>query len=523
MEILRELYRKYAGTEAESAVAMGGTSGSARRYYRLSGPGGTAVGVIGTVREENAAFTGMSRHFREKGLNVPEVYAVSTDGMAYLQQDLGGDSLYDLVAAGRKSGDYSPAERELLTKTVSKLPDLQFLGAEGMDWSLCYPESEFSRRAVMFDLSYFKYCFLKPSGVEFNEFRLQDDFEALADGLLSCGDEKFMYRDFQARNVMVKDGEPWFIDFQGGRKGPVQYDLASFVWQARARYPEDLRRALVDAYAAALRRHVPDLDMDLFGEKLRLFVLFRTLQVLGAYGFRGLFQRKAHFIESIPFALENLRELLKQDSGRWPYLSGVLAQLASLPAFALPQSSAGGHNAAGQNAAEAGHNAAGQSSAEAGHKAAGQNGAEAGRNGSAAEVPARPPLTVTVISFSYKKGIPADPSGNGGGYVFDCRSVNNPGRYEYYRQFNGTDPEVIKFLEDDGGVFTFLEKAYALVDRHAEVYAARGFTSLQVCFGCTGGQHRSVYCAQHMAEHLAGRPGITVKLIHREMGLEKTF
>ena len=480
MEILRELYRKYAGTEAESAVAMGGTSGSARRYYRLSGPGGTAVGVIGTVREENAAFTGMSRHFREKGLNVPEVYAVSTDGMAYLQQDLGGDSLYDLVAAGRKSGDYSPAERELLTKTVSKLPDLQFLGAEGMDWSLCYPESEFSRRAVMFDLSYFKYCFLKPSGVEFNEFRLQDDFEALADGLLSCGDEKFMYRDFQARNVMVKDGEPWFIDFQGGRKGPVQYDLASFVWQARARYPEDLRRALVDAYAAALRRHVPELDMDLFGERLRLFVLFRTLQVLGAYGFRGLFQRKAHFVESIPFALENLRELLKQDSGRWPYLSGVLAQLASLPAFALPQSSA-------------------------------------------AEVPARPPLTVTVISFSYKKGIPADPSGNGGGYVFDCRSVNNPGRYEYYRQFNGTDPEVIKFLEDDGGVFTFLEKAYALVDRHAEVYAARGFTSLQVCFGCTGGQHRSVYCAQHMAEHLAGRPGITVKLIHREMGLEKTF
>lgn len=500
MKTLGELYMELTGTGPEKTAAMGGSSGSARRYYRLSGPGGTAIGVIGTVREENAAFVGMSRHFRKKGINVPEVYAVSPDGMAYLQEDLGGDSLYDLVAGGRKDGRYTPAERALLVKTVSKLPDLQFMGADGMDWSLCYPESEFSRRAVMFDLAYFKYCFLKPSGVEFNEFRIQDDFDSLADELLSCGGDKFMYRDFQARNVMIRDGEPWFIDFQGGRKGPVHYDLASFVWQARARYPEELRRELVEAYAGSLRRYVPDTDMALFRERLRLFVLFRTLQVLGAYGFRGLFQRKTHFVESIPFALENLRELLKEDSGHRPYLSGILAKLASLPAYALPRSD----GAAGRP----------ESRCADGHKD--PSGAK-----DAAEN--RHPLTVTVMSFSYKKGIPADPSGNGGGYVFDCRSINNPGRYEYYRQFNGTDPEVIKFLEDDGGVFDFLEKAYAMVDRHAEVYAGRGFSSLQVCFGCTGGQHRSVYCAQHLAERLAGRPGISVKLIHREMGTEKTF
>ena len=279
-----------------------------------------------------------------------------------------------------------------------------------------------------------------------------------------------MYRDFQARNVMIKDGEPWFIDFQGGRRGPIYYDVASFIWQARSRFPKDLKQELIKTYLRAMQTY-KKVDEEQFRSRLRLFVLFRTMQVLGAYGFRGYFEKKPHFLASVPYALSNLRSLLETPFTDYPYLNSLLTRLASMPEL----------NEITQD-----------------HR-----------------------LSVHIYSFAYKKGIPADNTGNGGGYVFDCRSVNNPGKYEYYRQFNGTDPEVIKFLEDDGEVLTFLDSVYKMVDAHAKRFIERRFTNLQVCFGCTGGQHRSVYCAEHLARHLMDKFDIKVTITHRELNIEK--
>ena len=427
--------------------------------------------MAGTDRKENEAFVSMARYFLSRGLNVPEVYSVSGDGMYYLQQDLGDGQLFKLVSAGREKGEYSPEEVALLEKTIAQLPRFQYEGASGLDWNVCYPHREFGPRMAMFDLNYFKYCFLKATGLEFNEVRLQDDFDRMARDLSGIGGETFMYRDFQARNVMVSDGEPYFIDFQGGMKGPVYYDLASFVWQARARYPEDLKDHLVATYLEALRKYEPAIDETQFRHNLRLFVLFRTLQVLGAYGFRGYFEKKPHFLGSVPYAIDNLRRLVREPFEAYPYLMEVAGKLTGMTQF---------YEAAEDNR-----------------------------------------LQVSVYSFAYKKGIPVDNSGNGGGYVFDCRAINNPGKYDYFRQFNGTDPEVIRFLEDDGGVTEFLSHVYGIVDPHVKRFMERKFTHLQVCFGCTGGQHRSVYCAEHLAGHLARKFDVRVTVIHRELGIEK--
>ena len=436
----------------------------------MTGGNLSIVGVIGTNRAENNAFVSISRHFIEKGIRVPRVLAVSEDGMRYIQEDLGDDMLYNMVAQGRDSGVYSSYERALLVKTIEQLPKIQFRGGEGMDWKVCFPEPAFNERMVMFDLNYFKYCFLKATGLDFDEVRLQEDFERLRDDLMGDMGETFMYRDFQARNVMVKDGEPYFIDFQGGRRGPVYYDVASFVWQARSRFPEDLRNELVEAYLRALKGYT-QVDEEEFHTRLRLFVLFRTIQVLGAYGFRGFFEKKPHFLASVPYALSNLRKLLKTPFSDYPYLNEVLTKLTTLRQL--------------------------------------NDVAEDKR------------LKVSITSFAYKKGIPVDPTGNGGGYVFDCRSINNPGKYEHYRQFTGLDAEVIKFIQDDGEADKFLQHVYELVDPHVKRFIERKFTNLQVCFGCTGGQHRSVYCAEHLAEHLSAKYDIKVTVTHRELDIEK--
>jgi aminoglycoside/choline kinase family phosphotransferase len=434
------------------------------------------VGVIGTDPDENKAFITLAGHFAAAGLPVPKLYAVSEDGMAYIQEDLGSAILYNMVSEAAKSGSFAEVE-DLLCKTVAQLPEFQFRGGRGADWSVCYPVASFSRRMVMFDLNYFKYCFLKPSGLEFDEVRLQDEFELLAKDLLEDSGNTFLYRDFNARNVMIKDGEPYFIDFQGGRRGPIYYDVASFVWQARFRYPQWLKERMVDSYLEALKEYKEYTDADRVGfdGRLRLSVLFRTLQVLGAYGFRGLVEQKAQFIVSIAPALENLRELIAKPFEAYPYLMEVLEGLTRLPRFA----------------------------------------AEESRDGM---------LEVKVYSFSYRKGIPQDMSGNGGGYVFDCRAIHNPGRYEPYKKLTGRDEPVIRFLEDDGEITEFLSHIYAIVDSHVERYVRRGFSNLMMSFGCTGGQHRSVYSAEHVARHIAEKyPQVRVRLIHREQGIEETL
>ena len=469
-EELKRLYYEYTGSQAEDIIELP-SSGSNRRYFRISGPK-TLIGVSGSSQEENKAFIYMSGFFRGKGISVPEVHFHSDDYFFYLQEDLGDTMLFNAIEKGRKSCVFDEEERRLLHKTITQLPSIQYAGAEGFEYENCYPQPEFNQRSILWDLNYFKYCFLKATGVEFKEDLLEDDFEVLCQTLIKSMEPQpvFMYRDFQSRNIMVKEGEPYLIDFQGGRKGPLYYDVASFLWQAKANYPDSLRQELIDEYLKALRPY-KQIEKEVFLSHLRHVVLFRTLQVLGAYGFRGYFEKKAHFIESIPFAIENLRQLLQEGFPEYPYLCEVLQRMTELKQFA------------------------------------------AARN--------RRNLTVTVMSFSYRKGIPADESGNGGGYVFDCRAVHNPGRYEQYKSLTGLDTPVIEFLEKDGEITEFLRHTDALVDAHVQRFLERGFSHLMICFGCTGGQHRSVYSAQHTAVHLHEKFKINVHLIHREQQIDQ--
>ena len=475
---LSQLFFEATGKMAGEQTALT-ASGSNRRYYRIESEDKTTslIGVQGTSRDENHAFLYMAEHFMKKGLNVPKVLAVSDDEMNYVQQDLGNVLLFDYIAEGRKTGVFSAREKEMLRKTVRGLARFQVVGAEEFDFNQCYPQPEFNLRSILWDLNYFKYCFLKATGLDFQEDKLENEFERLAYILLQNRMNAFMYRDFQSRNVMVcKDADgnevPYFIDFQGGRRGPVFYDVASFLWQAKANYHPDLREELVELYIEEMQKYLP-VDREVFYDTLKHFVLFRTMQVLGAYGFRGYFEKKPHFLQSIPCAIDNLRHLLKHASEDYPYLIQVLKEMTAMKQFK--------------------------------------------------DVGVRKPLVVRVMSFSYKKGVPADPSGNGGGFVFDCRAVNNPGKYERYTHFTGMDEPVIQFLEEDGEIKPFLEQAYQLVDFSVKRYMDRGFQNLMVSFGCTGGQHRSVYSAEKMAQHINEKFGVEVQLIHREQNMERTL
>ncbi|MDO4190352.1 MAG: RNase adapter RapZ [Bacteroidales bacterium] len=469
MQQLIQLYQQTYGFKPVRTEALT-PAGSNRRYFRLYGSP-TVIGVVGTSKEENQAFIALANHFFQLHLPVPKLLAVSNDASCYLQQDLGSVALFDALADGRNSGQYSADAIALLEQTISELPRFQFLGGKDFDFSVCYPLECFDKRSIDFDLNYFKYCYLKLTGIEFNEVKLDVDFQLLAQHLLKVSTgSTFMYRDFQARNVMLFDGKPFFIDFQGGRRGPIFYDVASFLWQAKACYPQELREHLIDIYLIAAEPFV-DIDVKAFRNTLRHFVLFRLLQVLGAYGFRGLHEHKPHFIQSIPYALNNLRELLTTPFDDYPYLNELLTQLVA-------------------------------------QKTAKEEKV----------------LEVEVISFSFKNGYPYDASGNGGGYIFDCRALHNPGRYDAYKQLTGQDAEVIDFLQQYDEVETFITHAFALVEAHVQRYQQRGFTHLQVAFGCTGGQHRSVYCAEQMAKRLHERfEKVAIKVVHREQKITYTL
>ena len=471
--------------------------GSNRIYTRETDEQGkTIIRVVGTNRDENRAFIYMSRHFSQLGLPVPKVLWVSEDEMSYTQEDLGDTLLFDAIKHGRETGNFNETERTLLERTLRALAHIQIEGARDFDWSKCFPIPAMDERSIRWDLNYFKYCFLKGTKIEFSEPKLEDDFDKLVFNLLARESSglstfdfrlsTFLYRDFQSRNVMIKEGKPYFIDFQGGRKGPTQYDVASFLWQAKANIPASLREELIDAYLDELEKieisthHSPITNRDSWKESLKHFVLLRTLQVLGAYGYRGYFERKPHFLESIPNALINLEEIFTQN----PELQQEYPTLFLLSKY-LPRTTVERRSTDGQSQCQA--------------------------------------LVVTIYSFSFKRGIPADESGNGGGYVFDCRSTHNPGKYDEYKALTGLDQPVIDFLEKDGEILTFLNSVYALVDHHVERFLERGFDHLQVAFGCTGGQHRSVYCAEHLALHLKEKYNIHIHLIHRERAITKTF
>lgn len=466
-EEIRKLCVKWCGKEPLSIDALAG-AGSPRRYYRVYVDDKTIVATCGDDMAENKAFVYQSQHFLDCGLPVPQVFAVNDDTTVYLQSDLGDTSLFDILSnSHEEAGQYVEASMRMLAR-------FHYGGSRGLDFSRCFPVAEMDRRSVMWDLNYFKYSFLKPSGVPFSESALEDDFEKFADFLLDGMNEcqTVMLRDFQSRNVMIVAGRhPYLIDYQGCRKGPACYDIVSFLWQAKARFTEGERSHNIDVYLDEAKRY--GIDGARLRSQMPLFALFRSLQVLGAYGFRGLFEQKAHFLTSIPEAVDNLEKLLSSVPVSLSELRAVCERLCAVSSFRRQP---------------------------------------AGRG-----------LTVRVMSFSYKKGVPRDMSGNGGGFVFDCRAIHNPGRYEEYKQLTGMDKPVIDFLERNGEILTFLDNAYGLVDASVERYVKRGFSDLMICFGCTGGRHRSVYSAEAMARHIHEKYGVEVILCHREQSVNRKF
>ncbi len=481
IEILSQLYNDFAGFPPSSVSRLPGAA-SGRKYFRLQGSGTQdgkgeefcCIGVAGDSLRDCKAFVRLAEVFGKEGIRVPEVYAVTDDCMHYIQQDLGSVSLFDLISDSRKRKD-PYAVKSTVVETLSELARMQSVDPE--DWMDFTEYGAFNIRQAMWDLNYFKYEYLRPSGVDFDEDRLEDDFEKFAEDLTAvpAGMWGFMYRDFQSRNVMVHDSKPCFIDFQGGRFGPVIYDAVSFLWQAKAEFSDDFRTEMLGHYFEELSRFTSrDRDYDIESRYVNLFALFRTLQVLGAYGLRGLVERKAYFIESIPSALNNLKSIMVRGGiDSYPELKKVCDCICSDCRFAKH--------------------------------------AETG-------------LQVSVFSFSYKKGYPADFTGNGGGFMFDCRGMHNPGRYAEYKSLTGTDRPVIDFLEERGEVQKFVTDAVEVVSPSIETYLRRGFSNLQIGFGCTGGQHRSVYCAEHAARLLADKyPAARIVLIHREQGKESTL
>lgn len=438
-------------------------AGSDRKYFRLCGEMGTAIGVVGPDVIENRCFVALAKYFHDNTLPVPKIYCCTDSCDAYLESDLGSVSLFSLL----KTAD----ARSLIYKCIDSLVRMQRLPRE--EWMDKVRENPFCARQIMWDLNYFKYEYLKPSGEVFDENALEEDFERLAHTLLDTPVEMlgFMYRDCQSRNVMVVEGSPYWIDFQGGRLGPCLYDAVSFLWQAKADFSSEFRDEVMTYYINRYSNGDEQLKRQMT-VRVPLFVLFRTLQVLGAYGFRGLVQHRAHFIESIPLALTNLREQLRDGSlDNYPELKKVVTRLCADPRFV--------------------------------------------------ETPAQG-LTVDVCSFSYKKGYPDNFSGNGGGFMFDCRGMHNPGRYDDYKPLTGLDEPVCRFLEDRGEVQKFLASAWDMTDASVECYLRRGFSSLQIGFGCTGGRHRSVYCAEATARHIKEKyPDANVIVTHREQYIKR--
>jgi aminoglycoside/choline kinase family phosphotransferase len=466
---IKELYHQWAGTEAESITFLP-VSGSYRKYYRLEGGRGSVMGVFNEDRKENEAFISFSQKFQRHKLPVPLVHATDPSGQVYLLSDLGDLTLFNYLSGNRKDDrDFPEDVIRIYKKVISFLPVFQVVAGKELDYSKCHPRQVFDSQSMMWDLNYFKYYFLKLAKIPFDEQKLEDDFHTLVQFLLGAGSDHFMYRDFQSRNIILIQGEPWFIDYQGGRKGPLQYDIASLLYDAKASVPEPVRELLLKYYLDVLENYYP-VDRKSFHKFYSGFVLIRILQSLGAYGFRGYYENKPHFLKSIPFAIANLQYLLDTKSlpVPLPMLWEALGKIIVNPAF--------------------------RSFKETSNQ-----------------------LIVKISSFSYKTGIPGDDSGNGGGFVFDCRALPNPGRYEEYRAVTGSDPQVIEFLEKEPDVGEFLNHACSLVDQSIRSYIERGFTSLVVSFGCTGGQHRSVYCAGELAKHIRSKFDVTIDLQHTEL------
>jgi aminoglycoside/choline kinase family phosphotransferase len=451
-------------------------SGSDRIYFRIFTPVTTYIATFGKNIRENRTFIYFSKHFRASGCPVPVILAVNEEQTIYIQEDLGDISLLKKL----EEQGHSQEVFALFQLSLKQLAHMQISGDRELDYGQCITSKEFGKQAIMSDLLYFKYYFVDTLQTPYDKEKLLDEFDQLSSFLSSTEHKYFMFRDFQSRNIMVKDdGAVHFIDYQGGMKGALQYDVASMLWQAKAELPEEWKDSLLRFYISCIQDHLDSpIDTEKFVSQYNGYVLIRLLQVLGAYGFRGLFERKAHFLTSIPLALENLKRFLETKNAgirleEFERLLNIMISEEIVSRFQPIQASSD------------------------------------------------TPLVVHINSFSYRKGIPPDISGNGGGFVFDCRGLHNPGRYEEYKKLTGRDKSVQDFLEQKSKMSDFLNSIFSIVDISVEDYIKRGFTDLQVSFGCTGGQHRSVFAADSLARHLRNKFKVKIELNHIEQDSKK--
>ena len=467
---LKELFSLRYGNAPQNIEPLAG-DGSDRKLFRLKDAQRSVIGAVNADRRENTAFLSFSRHFRGCGLPVPEIFAENLDRGIYLEEDLGDTNLFQLLTKLRRQGEpFPPQVLALYRQAVQLLPQFQVNGGKELDYSVCHPRAAFDRQSMIWDLNYFKYYFLRLSKIPFAEQELEDDFTRFADFLLTAPRDYFLYRDFQSRNIMVRDGKPWFIDYQGGRKGALQYDIASLLFDAKADMPFEVREELLELYLDSVSGLIK-VDRAAFRAHYYAYVYIRIMQAMGAYGLRGFYEKKVHFLQSIPYAVRNLEYLLRKAHLpiELPALTGVFEKIVAssyLRQFGT----------------------------------------------------ATPGLTVRIQSFSFRQGLPLDEKGHGGGFVFDCRALPNPGRYEQYAQLTGKDAPVAQFLKKEPEVDRFLSGVYALADQSVENYRSRNFTDLLISFGCTGGRHRSVYCAETVALHLREKYGVEVELKHNVIG-----
>jgi aminoglycoside/choline kinase family phosphotransferase len=469
---LKQLFTKWSGERAQQVEKMP-LHGSNRKYFRIFGKNKTAIGVHNLDKKENIAFLSFSKHFKNMGLNVPKIYNQELNHHIYLQEDLGDETLFTFLSKEKKTNGFSDKVVKLYKRVIHKLPEFQIDAAKDLDYSVCYPRPNFDRQSMMWDLNYFKYYFLKLANISFDEQELENDYKTFVDFLLAAPCEFFLYRDFQSRNIMIKNNDVWFIDYQGGRKGALQYDLASLLYDAKAELPNKIRLELFNCYIDNISEKIK-FDRNKFKQHYDGYALIRIMQALGAYGFRGFYERKEHFLKSVPYALQNMENLLEKVKlpikiptlyKVWDALvrSDILRQFGS----------------------------------------------------------AKLRLTLRIQSFSFKRGIPFDEKGHGGGFVFDCRFLPNPGRFEQYKALTGNDETVIDFLDKKPEAHTFFDHVKSIVENAANNYRQRNFTDLYVAFGCTGGQHRSVYFARKLASFFKDHYDIDVDLRHREQELKK--
>jgi aminoglycoside/choline kinase family phosphotransferase len=470
MDVLKALFEQHFHLPVDRVQPLQGQlGGSGRKIIRVASGAVTAVGILYDVREENVAFLEFSRHFRHHGLPVPEIYAEDLSQGAYLEEDLGDTTLFEFLSAHRTGENIGAEAVEAYRRVVEVLPRFQVEAGRDLNYKVCYPRASFDRQSIAWDLNYFKYYFLRLAGVPFSEQALELDFARLTKLLLSADHQYFLYRDFQSRNVMWREGHPYFLDYQGGRRGALQYDIASLLYDGKADLPPELRQQLLDHYLDTLADFIK-LDRDSFMHHYYAYVYVRIMQALGAYGFRGFYERKAHFLQSVPYALANLRWLLHN---------------VDLP-VALPALQQAFQNMLGSEKLQG--------------------------LASSAET-----LTVRIFSFSFHVGHPQDPSGNGGGFVFDARSLPNPGREEQYKLLTGKDAPVIDYLNQQDSVHQYFASVMSLVESSVSSYQQRGFKSLMVSFGCTGGQHRSVFLAEQLAKRLREKGSVEVVVRHVEL------